>query len=117
MRQFGEWLREYGTVDHLNERWFRPVESFEKVSIGPESTSGGWNDYAAALDWRWFRIQQQTDQLAWVRDQVRRYDSKHLTHANPSALAYNMPGSYGADAWSQSRCSISWAPPFIRVGR
>lgn len=102
-RQFGEWLqRKYGTVDRLNERWFRPQENFEKVSFGPEFMGGGWTDYAAALDWKWFRIQQQTDQLAWVRDQVRRYDSKHPTHANPSALANNMP-AMGADLWSQKQ--------------
>ena len=41
--------------------------------------------------------------MAWVRDQVRRYDTGHLTHANPSALAYNMPGVYGADLWSQKQ--------------
>jgi beta-galactosidase len=104
LRQFGEWLkRKYGTVERLNERWFRPQESFEKLSFGPEFMGGGWTDYSAKLDWKWFRIQQQTDQLAWVRDQVRRYDSKHLTHANPSAFAYNMPGVYGGDAWSQKQ--------------
>jgi beta-galactosidase len=54
------------------------------------------------VDWRQFRIQLQTDQLAWVRDQVRLYDSKHPTHANPSALAENMPAG-GADLWSEKQ--------------
>jgi beta-galactosidase len=104
MRQFGQWLRRrYGDVTGLNRRWFRPFESFESVRIGPEAVTGGhWIDYAAAVDWKRFRIQQQTDQLAWVRDQVRRFDTKHPTHVNPSALAYNMPG-WGADAWSEKR--------------
>jgi len=104
LQQFGQWLEQkYGTVERLNERWFRPQDSFQTVSFGPEFLGGGWIDFAAALDWRWFRIQQQSDQLAWVRDQVRRYDTRHLTHANPSALAYNMPGVYGADLWSQKQ--------------
>ena len=104
LQQFGQWLqRQYGTVERLNERWFRPQDGFDNISFGPEFLGGGWTDYAAVLDWKWFRIQQQTDQLAWVRDQVRRYDTRHLTHANPSALAYNMPGVYGADLWSQKQ--------------
>ena len=98
---FGQWLqRKYGSVEQLNQRWFRPLESFEKVTFGPEQLRGHWIDYTAAVDWKWFRIQLQTDHLAWVRDQVRCYDSKHPTHANPSALAYNMP-AMGADLWSQ----------------
>ncbi len=52
------------------------------------------------MDWKWFRVQQQSDQLRWVSDQIRLYDKKHPTHANPSALAYNMPAR-GADLWSQ----------------
>jgi len=104
LRQFGRWLqRKYGSIEQLNKGWFRPQDSFEGLSFGPECLGGGWIDYAAALDWRWFRIQQQSDQLAWVRDEVRRYDRKHLTHANPSALAYNMPGAYGADLWSEKQ--------------
>ena len=84
-------------MDRLNQRWFRPQAGFDKVTISP---GGYWTDYAALLDWKRFRIQQQTDQLAWVRDQVRRYDGKHLAHAHPAALADNMP-AMGADAWSE----------------
>jgi beta-galactosidase len=101
LRQFGQWLkRKYGTVEKVNERWFRPIESFEKVNIGPEILRGHWVDYATLLDWKWFRVQQQSDQLRWVSDQIRLYDKIHPTHANPSALAYNMPAR-GADLWSQ----------------
>ena len=103
LRQFGQWLqRKYGSVDSLNQRWFRPIEAFDKVSVGPELLSGGWTDFAALVDWKSFRIQQQSDQLAWVSQQVRRYDRRHPTHANPAALAYNMPGG-GADLWSEKR--------------
>jgi beta-galactosidase len=103
MQQFGQWLHgQYGSVDTLNQRWFRPIESFDRVSIGPDLDTAGWTDYTALVDWKRFRIQQQSDQIAWVRDQVRRWDTKHLTHVNPSALAYNMP-AMGADAWSQKR--------------
>jgi len=101
LRQFGQWLqRKYSTVERLNQQWFRPQESFENISFGSEFLGPGWIDYATAVDWKWFRIQQQSDQLAWVRDEIHRYDTKHSTHANPSALAYNTPGM-GADLWSQ----------------
>ena len=103
LRQFGQWLRsKYSSVEQANRRWFRPIESFDNVSFGPEFLAGGWVDYAAVVDWKWFRIQQQSDQLAWVRDQVRRHDSKHPTHANPSSLASNMP-AMGADLWSEKQ--------------
>ena len=103
LRQFGEWLRKkYGSVERVNARWFRSIESFDKVSFGPEFPANGWTDFAALVDWKWFRIQQQTDQLAWVRDQVRLYDPKHPTHANPSALAYNINAG-GADLWSEKQ--------------
>ena len=98
---FGDWLRQkYGSVEQVNTRWFRPIKSFDNVPV--PNVGAGWIDYAAAVDWKWFRIQQQTDQLAWVGSQVRLHDQRHPTHANPSALAYNMP-AMGADLWSQKQ--------------
>ena len=103
LHRFGEWLhRKYGSLDNLNRHWFRPSKSFDQVNFGPEELNGYWIDYVAAVDWKWFRIQLQTDQLAWVRDQVRLYDSKHPLHAHPSALADNMLAS-GADLWSEKQ--------------
>ena len=104
MRQFGAWLRaRYGSVERLNQRWFRPFESFEQVKIGPEMLSGYWSDIPTAVDWKQFRIQQLCDQVRWVRDEVRLYDTKHPTHVHPSALAHNMPGFFGADAWAEKQ--------------
>ncbi|MBE2215397.1 MAG: beta-galactosidase [Opitutaceae bacterium] len=101
--QFGAWLeRKYGTVTQLNARWFRPIAGFDQVNFDRAFATSGWTDYAALLDWKWFRIQQQTDQLAWLRDQVRRHDPRHPTHANPAGLAGNMPAR-GADLWSEKQ--------------
>ena len=65
--------------------------------------SGYWSDIPTAVDWKNFRIQQLCDQIVWVRDQVRRYDTKHPTHVHPSALGHNMPGFCGGDAWADKQ--------------
>ena len=104
MREFGAWLKaRYGSVERLNARWFRPFESFDTVKVSADMMSGYWSDMPTAVDWKNFRIQQLCDQLIWIRDQVRRYDAKHPTHIHPSALAHNMPGFCGADAWAEKQ--------------
>ncbi len=102
MRKFGAWLKaRYGSVERLNARWFRPFDSFDKVKISSDMVSGYWSDIPTAVDWKNFRIQQLCDQIVWIRDQVRRYDAKHPTHIHPAALAHNMPGFCGGDAWAE----------------
>ena len=102
IREFAAWLKtRYGTIERLNQRWFRPFESFDKVKISSDMVSGYWSDVPTAVDWKNFRIQQLCDQIVWIRDQVRRYDAKHPTHIHPSALAHNMPGFCGGDAWAE----------------
>jgi beta-galactosidase len=104
LRQFAAWLRaRYGSVERLNRRWFRPFQSFEQVRIGPDMVSGYWSDLPVAVDWKQFRIQQLCDQASWVRDEVRRYDARHPTHVHPAALAHNMPGFFGGDAWAEKQ--------------
>ncbi|MGO8749662.1 MAG: beta-galactosidase [Thermoguttaceae bacterium] len=104
MREFGAWLKaRYGSVERLNARWFRPLESFDKVKISADMVSGYWSDIPTAVDWKQFRIRQLCDQLVWIRDQVRRYDAKHPTHVHPAALAHNMPGFFGGDAWAEKQ--------------
>jgi beta-galactosidase len=104
MQEFRAWLRaKYGSIERLNQRWFRPFESFDKVRISSDMISGYWSDIPTAVDWKQFRIQQLCDQLIWIREQVRRYDAKHPTHVHPSALGHNMPGFCGSDAWADKQ--------------
>lgn len=103
LAQFGDWLKQkYGSIDKLNEKWFRPMISFDRIVFDSGFSGNGWVDYPASVDWKEFRIQQQTDYLSWVQNEVRKYDQIHPTHANPSALASNMPAR-GADVWSQKK--------------
>jgi beta-galactosidase len=102
--EFRTWLKaRYGSVERLNQRWFRPFESFDKVKISSDMISGYWSDMPTAVDWKNFRIQQLCDQIVWIRDQVRHYDAKHPTHVHPSALGHNMPGFCGGDAWADKQ--------------
>jgi beta-galactosidase len=104
MGEFRTWLKaRYGSVERLNQRWFRPFESFDQVKISSDMISGYWSDMPTAVDWKNFRVQQLCDQIVWIRDQVRHYDAKHPTHIHPSALAHNMPGFCGSDAWADKQ--------------
>jgi beta-galactosidase len=96
MAEFARWLQaKYGTVANLNKVWYKQLHAFEEVQI-PQT--GGWSDYAAALDYRRFRCDHLADQLRWIKSQIYRYHPNSLTHGNPPGVLSNMPGS-GRDLW------------------
>jgi hypothetical protein len=96
LAEFARWLeKKYGTVENLNKVWYRRLRHFEDAQV---PATGGWSDFAAALDWRRFNADHLADQLRWIHAQVDRYDSGALTHGNPPGVIGNMPGS-GRDLW------------------
>ena len=96
LAEYARWLeKKYGTVEELNKAWYKRLRRFEEARV-PET--GGWSDYAAALDWRRFRVDHLADQLRWIHARVDRYHPGALTHGNPPGLTGNMPGS-GRDLW------------------
>lgn len=103
-RAFGEWLRQkYGTVEKLNEHWFRPLKSFSDVTITPEQLTGGnygWLDYPPIIDWREFNIDNLVNQLLWIKGQVLLYDKDHPTHLN---VTQPLGGAVGQDVWKEQK--------------
>jgi len=96
LAEYARWLeKKYGTVENLNKVWYQRLRRFDEAQA---PATGGWSDYAAALDWRRFRVDHLADQLRWIHARVDRYHPGALTHGNPPGLIGNMPGG-GRDLW------------------
>lgn len=98
---FGSWLkRKYGTVDELNRHWFRPLRSFEEVTIAPNQFADYWRDEEEYLDWKEFNVDNLIATLAWIREKVQALDPNHPTHFNVT-----MPtgDAYGQDVWKEKQ--------------
>jgi beta-galactosidase len=94
MEAFGKWLgRKYGTVDKLNQRWFRPLKNFSDVKVEADQWNSSWVDYPSFVDWHEFNEDNLVELLKWIKDQVRKFDSAHPTHFNPT----------GGNRWKESR--------------
>lgn len=94
MVAFGRWLkRKYGTVEKLNEQWFRPQPSFSEVQVTPDQWNAYWVDYHSFIDWHEFNNDNLVEILNWIKSQVRKYDTVHPTHINPT----------GGNRWRQSQ--------------
>jgi beta-galactosidase len=101
MQAFGKWLEQrYGTVDRLNQRWFRPLQAFGDVQVNPEQWVPGWTDYYSFIDWKNFNIDDLCIFLRWIEQQIRQLDTTHPTHINPPGLLSNLAAS-GADPWKE----------------
>lgn len=101
LQAFGGWLQaKYGTVDKLNERWFRPLEKFSDVEVMPDQLSEYWNDYHFVVDWREFNIDNLVDQLLWIKGQIMALDTSRPTHIN---VTEPTGGADGQDAWKEKR--------------
>jgi beta-galactosidase len=101
MEAFGKWLEQrYGSVDHLNQRWFQPLQNFSDVQLNPDQWKAGWTDYYSFLDWKEFNIDNLCDFLRWIEHQIRALDATHATHINPPGLISNLAAE-GADPWKE----------------
>jgi len=105
MLRFGQWLKQkYGSVEQVNQRWFRPIRSFMELPTGPVWGDSGWMDYAGYLDWKEFNIQNLCDQLDWIGHEVKKHDPTHPTHINPAGLLTNL-APFGRDFWKEAKTS------------
>jgi beta-galactosidase len=85
MEVFGDWLQsKYKTVEELNKRWFRPFQKFSDVQLSPDQWNSYWVDYPSFVDWHNFNDDNLVEILQWVKGQIRRFDSAHPTHINPT---------------------------------
>jgi beta-galactosidase len=103
---FRSWLtHRYQSVDVLNRAWGTNYASFEHVT--PEGATNSWNK-TSAIDWMTYWRNYETEQLEWLAQQVRTYDSKHPLHLNPHALVGNL-------AWLSDDLP-SWRPFLDTLG-
>ena len=85
MEAFGKWLqRKYGTVDKLNQQWFRPLQKFSGVQVTTDQWNSYWVDYPSFVDWHEFNDDNLVEILEWIKGQIRKYDLVHPTHINPT---------------------------------
>jgi beta-galactosidase len=96
---FGRWLeKKYGTVDELNKHWFRPLHSFEEVTIEPNQFSNYWRDEEEYLDWKEFNVDNLISTLQWIRNKVEAVDPGHPTHFNVTEPTGDADGQ---DVWKE----------------
>lgn len=94
MVAFGKWLeRKYGTVEKLNEQWFQPLQNFPDVQVTADQWNSYWVDYHSFIDWHEFNNDNLVEILKWIKNQVRKFDSVHPTHINPT----------GGNRWEESQ--------------
>jgi len=94
MEAFGKWLeRKYGTVDKLNQNWFRPLQKFSEVQVTADQWNSYWVDYPSFVDWHEFNEDNIVEILKWIKSQIRKFDSVHPTHINPT----------GGNRWKEGR--------------
>ncbi len=85
MEAFGRWLEtKYGTVDKLNQRWFRPLRKFSDIQVAADQWNSYWVDYPSFVDWHEFNDDSIVEILEWIKGQIRKYDRVHPTHINPT---------------------------------
>jgi beta-galactosidase len=86
--EFRSWLaKRYTTIEALDDAWGTNYDSFDQVI--PEAEQNSWNK-TNAIDWMTFWRNYQTEQLAWLAQQVRLHDTHHPLHLNPHALVGNL---------------------------
>ena len=98
-KAFGSWLKKkYVTVDELNRHWFRPLRSFEEVTIAANQFADYWRDEEEYLDWKEFNVDNLIATLIWIRGKVEAIDPNHPTHFNVTEPTGD---AYGQDVWKE----------------
>lgn len=91
--EFRQWLAaQYPDIRALNRSWGSAYTSFDDTT--PNANGGGFASKNRQLDWLTFWRTYQTEQLQWLRQQIRMQDPNpaHGIHANPHALISNLAG-------------------------
>jgi beta-galactosidase len=100
-KAFGRWTqKKYGTVDELNRHWFRPVHSFDDITIEPDQFDSYWRDEEEYLDWKEFNVDNLISTLEWIREKVEATDPNHPTHFNVTEPTGD---ANGQDVWKEKK--------------
>lgn len=105
--RFVEWLKDrYGSIEGLNEAWYRRYSAWEEVY--PPRYLGGYPDW---IDWLKFRVENQRDLMRWRMRVLRSVDDVHpLTshgiaytlHGLPTQLTNDFDIALEVDQWGLS---------------
>lgn len=94
--KFRDWLRgKYGTLDNLNQAWYRNFESWDEVHPPRFGTILSYTDF---IDWKNFIYEKLAGDLRMRYEAVRRADQTHVitSHAAVPSIFYSPFNGYGA---------------------
>jgi beta-galactosidase len=119
LEEFRKWLEEkYITIDLMNISWQSYFQSFEDICYNEGWLASGWAWPVAFYDWRNFWHTHVNNQIVWLGNEVRKYDSIHPFHTNPPGI-WNAMTHYDVPAMKKTVNTLgtslhpSWAFSFI----
>jgi beta-galactosidase GanA len=101
-RRFGEWLRSrYGTLETLNNAWYRTFTDWEEVEAPRYGTITSYTDF---IDWKTFVATKLQEDLKFKADAARARGARPVTsHSDaPSIMLSPLSGFGSPDDWLMS---------------
>jgi beta-galactosidase len=111
--RFRQWLKKkYGTLEALNQAWYRRFTDWRDVQPNRLSTILSYTDY---VDWRFFIINKLAEDLRLKSDTVKRIvpDRIATSHAAaPSLFTSPLGGDGNPDDWLMAKQVDYWGTSF-----
>lgn len=127
---YQKWLKKkYGTIENLNQRWYRRFDSFEQITPEHRNTSYViWSSILPSFDYEKFRSENLTDICRFLYETAKKYDNEHpiIIDGTSSQITYSelimrnndefrtaeIPDVYGATfypkSWGRNYRSRPW---------
>ncbi|MDI7247865.1 MAG: beta-galactosidase [Bacillota bacterium] len=113
VRRFREWLKaKYGTIDALNEAWYRTFSSWDVVDAPRFISLMTYTDF---IDWQEFILDKIAEDLAWRARTVKAVDPGHVvtSHSDiPCIMTLPMLGQGAPDDWRMAKVVDIWGTSF-----
>ncbi|HHY31706.1 MAG TPA: cellulase family glycosylhydrolase [Firmicutes bacterium] len=113
VRRFREWLKaKYGTIDALNEAWYRTYSSWDVVDAPRFISLMTYTDF---IDWQEFILDKIVQDLAWRARTVKAADPHHVvtSHSDiPCIMTLPMLGQGAPDDWRMAKVVDVWGTSF-----
>ncbi|MEW6227660.1 MAG: beta-galactosidase [Bacillota bacterium] len=113
VRRFREWLRaRYGTIEALNEAWYRTFTSWDVVDAPRFISLMTYTDF---IDWQQFILDKIAEDLAWRAKIVKAVDPDHVvtSHSDiPCIMTLPMLGQGAPDDWRMAKVVDIWGTSF-----